>query len=355
MKRTLLPYLACPKCGGSIGGWVGDGPIMTEGSLACESCGLTYAVHRSVPVMLLDNGSGQERTAALYGDIWTRFTPVWRRSKGRSRGYAAPARSHLELLCQAAGRDVVEGQAGIDAGCGNGTSLFEAGSAHPDVTLVGLDLSNGPMMVAETADTKPNVHLVQGDLLKVPLAPERFDFAMSFGVLHHTPDPERAFHAALGCLRPGGLITVFLYKDFSDIPLKRALLIPVSWLRLFTTRLPPRVMRVLAWIAAPLVFLGLTVPSRTLSRLGAPKLARHISYGTFPNLASVAGSLEDRFGVPYEHRFSVRDLEAWACRANLTDSKVVDCFPYGFSGLVLTGRKPNSRSTEPSSSPARPH
>jgi len=98
-------------------------------------------------------------------------------------------------------------------------------------------------------------------------------------------------------------------------------------------------MRALAWAGAPLVFLGLTLPARVMSHLGARDLALHVPYGTFPDLASIAGSLEDRFGVPYEHRFPLRDLEAWARGAGLTDAKVVDCFPFGFSGLVLTGRK----------------
>jgi SAM-dependent methyltransferase len=291
---------------------------------------------------MLPDATGQDHTAALYSDIWTRFTPIWKRA--RSHGYKAPAKTHFKLLCQAAGRDVVEGKAAIDAGCGNGGSLFEASSTHPEVTLIGVDLSTGPFTAAAAADAAPNVHLVQGDLLQIPLARDSFDSAMSFGVLHHTPDPERAFRSMLDCLRPGGLVTVFLYKDFTDLPVKRMLLVPVTWMRNVTTRLPPPVLRTLAWIGAPLVFLGLTLPARLLSSLGARKIARHIPYATFPTLATIAGSLEDRFGVPYEHRFSLGDLEGWARRAHLADFKAVDCFPYGFSGLVLTGRKPGPSS-----------
>ena len=304
--------------------------------------------------MLPDSGAGESRTAALYGDIWTRFTPIWKRQERRSAGYAAPARSHLELLCQAAGRDVVEGTAVIDAGCGNGTSLFEASSAHPEVTLIGVDLSTGPMTVAAAADATSNVYVVQGDLLKIPLARERFDSAMSFGVSHHTPDPERAFRSLLDCLRPGSLITVFVYKDFTDLPFKRLLLVPVTWVRRVTTRLPPPVLRMIAWIGAPVVFLGLTLPARVMSGLGARELARHIPYATFPSLSSIAGSLEDRFGAPHEHRFSLSGLEAWARRAGLTESKAVDCFPYGFSGLVLTGRKPSAAGAQKKAEALRP-
>jgi SAM-dependent methyltransferase len=304
--------------------------------------------------MLADGAAGEDRTAMLYGDIWTRFTPIWKRSGARSRGYAAPARSHFELLCRAAGRDVVEGKAAIDAGCGNGTSLFEASSRHPEVELIGVDLSTGPMTVAGAADATPNVHVVQGDLLKIPLGRERFDSAMSFGVLHHTPDPEGAFRRLLDCLRPGGLITVFVYKDFTDLPFKRALLVPVTWVRRVTTRLSPRLLRSLAWIGAPLVFLGLTLPARILSRLGARELARHIPYATFADISSIAGSLEDRFGAPHEHRFSLPDLEAWARCAGLTEFKTVDCFEHGFSGLVLTGRKPGATAGATPSDETRP-
>ncbi len=111
--------------------------------------------------------------------------------------------------------------------------------------------------------------------------------------------------------------------------------------RRFSTKRPAPVLRALAWCGAPFVFVMLTLPARLLRAVRLPRLAKHIPYGTFPGMRGIAASLEDRFGVPYEHRFRISDLEEWARAAGLKEARIVDCLPWGFSGLVLTGRAPH--------------
>jgi SAM-dependent methyltransferase len=53
---------------------------------------------------------------------------------------------------------------------------------------------------------------VQGDILDLPFRPESFDFVSSDQVIHHTPDPSRAFAELAGLLRPGGHIAVYVYR-----------------------------------------------------------------------------------------------------------------------------------------------
>lgn len=315
MKPDLLPLLACPRCGGALQLPSPQPEELGDGALSCAACGVELPIRRGVPALLNEPTPAEARTQDLYGDIWQEFT---RPAETTGRGYDAPATSHLELLRLAAGRDLVQGEVGIDAGCGNGATVLETAARHPGVTVVGVDLSPGLAVMAEAASRVPNAHLVQGNLLAPPLARGRFDFVYSFGVLHHTRDPEGAFRRLLACLRPGGIVTVFVYKDFSDLPAKRLLLLPVTAVRRLTTRLRPSTLRRLARLGAPLVYAGLTLPARALRRAGCDRFARHIPYGTFPGTHSVASSLEDRFGAPFEHRFSARDLEGWAERAGST-------------------------------------
>lgn len=336
-----IALLACPACGGRLAG--GD-----DVGLRCASCARTYPIVSQVPALLVDPTGPERKTQELYGDIWKTY------KKGSRSGYHAPATSHLELLRLASGSDLVQGEAGIDAGCGNGNGTLAMARRHDGIRFIGIDLAAGIRQAARQAQAVPNLRYVQGNLLAPPLAGSAFDFAYSFGVLHHTRNPRAAFLALMAKLRPGGRITLFVYKDFSDLPLKKLLLAPVTLLRRVTTHLPAPVLRTLAWCGAPVAFLTLALPARLLRAVHLPRLARHIPYGTFPGVRGIAASLEDRFGASYEHRFRIADLQEWARTVGLQEARIVDCLPWGFSGLVLSGRAPDHSPDPASSTPPRP-
>jgi SAM-dependent methyltransferase len=334
-----ISCLACPKCGGSL---VSSSSVVlpvADDSLRCSSCSTCYPIHECVPILLAEATDAEKKTQKLYGNIWHGY--VEKKPNRSRRGYDAPATSNLELLRLASGTELVQGQAGIDAGCGSGDSTIAMARQHPDIRFIGVDLAPGVFHAASKALDIPNLFFVQGNLMAPPLAKQAFDFVYSFGVLHHTRSPETAFRLLLDCLRPGGRITIFVYKDFSDLPVKKLLLIPVTLVRRLTSRLPSGILRILAWIGAPLIFFFLTLPARLLRILGFQHFSRHIPYSIFPHITAIASSLEDRFGVPYEHRFSLRNLQAWAITAGLKNARAVDCLPWGFSGLVLTGCLPS--------------
>jgi SAM-dependent methyltransferase len=322
--------LACPACGGAL-------KVNENTILGCVSCTRLFPIRSLVPTLLVNPTSAELKTQELYGDIWDSHR------KNRSQGgYRAPAASHIELLKLASGCDLVQGEAGIDAGCGNGRTAMAMAGLHADKRFIGIDLTGSIQYAAAQAENIPNIRFVQGNLMEIPLAKHAFDFIYSFGVLHHTRDPQAAFRSLLERLRPGGRITIFVYKNFTDLPLKKILLAPVTLARRFSTRLPAPLLRKLAWCGAPLVFFTLTWPARLLRLLHLDRLARHIPYGTFPGIRGIAASLQDRFGAPYEHRFSLSDLQAWAQAAKLEEARIVDCLPWGFSGLVLSGCVPRS-------------
>jgi hypothetical protein len=113
----------------------------------------------------------------------------------------------------------------------------------------------------------------------------------------------------------------------------------VTALRRHTRTMSPKTLRAWSRWAAPVVYLTLSLPARVLRACGACRLAQHIPYGIFSDLDAIASSLQDRFGAPYEFRFALEDLRGWAVRAGLVEPRVVDCLPFGFSGLVISGRK----------------
>ena len=59
--------------------------------------------------------------------------------------------------------------------------------------VVGIDLSVAVINARKITKDMPKVHIVQTDLFYPPFRKEIFDVVFSWGVLHHTPDPRRAF------------------------------------------------------------------------------------------------------------------------------------------------------------------
>jgi ubiquinone/menaquinone biosynthesis C-methylase UbiE len=54
-----------------------------------------------------------------------------------------------------------------------------------------------------------------GDAENLPFAADSFDLGYSWGVLHHTPDTEKAISELVRVIRPGGEIKIMLYNRHS--------------------------------------------------------------------------------------------------------------------------------------------
>ncbi|MBI1964115.1 MAG: class I SAM-dependent methyltransferase, partial [Candidatus Rokubacteria bacterium] len=124
----------------------------------------------------------------------------------------------------------------LDAGCGEGRFTWLA-AALGAARVVAVDDSREALRRAMAAASgAPACEFVRADILNLPLR-RVFDYAFSLGVLHHTPDSARGFQSIVGCLRPGGHVTVFVYRPWS-LPW-------VVWpLRRLTRRMDPaRVLR----------------------------------------------------------------------------------------------------------------
>ena len=94
-----------------------------------------------------------------------------------------------------------------------------------------------------------HVHLVQADIFAMPFRDGTFDRAYSIGVLHHTPDPRRAFDRVAAAVKPGGNLAVYLYHRYGFGPRFS------DFWRTITTRLPLSLMAILAMAAIPLYYI----------------------------------------------------------------------------------------------------
>ena len=99
----------------------------------------------------------------------------------------------------------------LEIGCGLGTDGAQFAAAGADYT--GVDLTEAAVDLArkrfEVSRLKGKFQTADAENLE--FADESFDLVYSHGVLHHTPDTQRAVNEIWRVLRPGGRAVVMLY------------------------------------------------------------------------------------------------------------------------------------------------
>jgi SAM-dependent methyltransferase len=93
-----------------------------------------------------------------------------------------------------------------DIGCSTGFLLEDLEVAHPDATLVGVDLIAAGLRKAHRS--VPGARLLHADACALPLAQESVDAVVSANLLEHVPDDRRALAEIARVLRPGRVAVI---------------------------------------------------------------------------------------------------------------------------------------------------
>jgi SAM-dependent methyltransferase len=259
--------------------------------LRCESCGTNFPVTKGIPRL------AGEQYVASFGRQWNRYE-VARPEEDEFIFRVKTGISASELA----------GQLVLDAGCGGGRYARLAGLNGARV--IGVDLSDAVIKAAELCESLPDVSIIQADLLDLPLAEASFDMAYSIGVLHHSPDPRKAFTQVARCVKPGGRLAVWLYR-------KNTLL--QEWvnsgLRGLTTRLPAGVLEPMC---VGLGALG-SIPglNRTFNKL--------VNFSNHPDWTLRVCDNFDWYAPRYQSHHALDELVRWFREEGFTD--IVELMP----------------------------
>ena len=203
MREKLLELLACPNCGGDIllayASKYEEKQII-EAVLSCRKCEREYKVVRGVPRFADLEKIEQDKleTAENFGWQWTHFTQEDVKYAEQFLGWMQPVEPEF-----------FKDKLVLEGGCGKGrhTSLAAEWGAKE---VVGIDLSAAVESAFQATKHLPNAHVVQADIFKLPFK-KAFDYAFSVGVLHHTPDPKKAFISLASKVKKDGAISAWIY------------------------------------------------------------------------------------------------------------------------------------------------
>jgi len=125
--------------------------------------------------------------------------------------------------------DETAGQRVLEVGVGAGTDhlRFARGGAR----LSGIDLTEAAIALTRRRLAMEGLgsDLRVGDAEKLPFDDGSFDIVYSWGVIHHTPDVQRAAREIVRVLRPGGRFCVMVYN-------RRSLVALQTWIRFAALR-----------------------------------------------------------------------------------------------------------------------
>jgi len=113
------------------------------------------------------------------------------------------------------GFDKFVGKKVLEIGCGLGTDLLQFARNGANVTGVDLTPNSIELVRKRFSIEDLSVETKIADAENLPFENGSFELVYSFGVLHHTPNTQKAIEEVYRVLKPGGKIIIMLYNKTS--------------------------------------------------------------------------------------------------------------------------------------------
>ena len=317
MKPSLLEYLACPSCASrlTLDAAAIEADEVIAGTLKCIACQESWQVRAGVPRFTSAGDTRSDaRTAHAFGWEWKAFPGIDDHHEQQFLDWIAPADQAM-----------FRGAVVLEGGCGKGRHTRLA-ARYGAAAIIGVDLSEAADVAHANTRALPNAHIIQADLLRLPIRGGSIDYAFSVGVLHHLPDPAAGFRSLAAAVRPGGALSVWVYGKENNTwiarfvsPLRRAV----------TSRLPSRVLWLLSMLLAVPLWIVLVTVYRAAARPGMAWLRPWLFYYPYLSYISrfpyreVHHIVHDHLAAPVAHYLTREQVRAWYAQTGCADEPVL--------------------------------
>lgn len=169
---------------------------------------------KSITAFLQLLGRFRDEDAAIYNAMapgYDRFARAWDETL---------AKSALDYLLETSARHVASGGKILDAGCGTGLRIPAIIHHFEPVEMIGLDVSDSMLDMAQRKDYGRPVSFIRGNLYSLPFENNSFDAVIATWAIETTRNPGRAVQELLRVVKPAGLVAysfVQLTRDKESI------------------------------------------------------------------------------------------------------------------------------------------
>jgi ubiquinone/menaquinone biosynthesis C-methylase UbiE len=217
----------------------------------------------------------------------------------------------------------------LDIGCGTGrwTKYFTGRAGF----IEAVDPSNAVFAADNLLGNIDNVRLTKASIETIPFNDETFDFVMSIGVLHHTPDPYRSMTDCVKKVKKGGYFYCYLYHNLeSKTWLSKLLFQTGELVRKVVCRFPMQLKSFTCDVLAIIVYMPFILWVKLLIATGFKKLAMKMPLAAYHNKSFfiIRNDSLDKFGTKLESRYSKEQVQEMMTRAGLSEIKVSEGIPY---------------------------
>lgn len=331
MKEEHLKLIVCPKCSGDLELFnieCDQDNRIKAGELRCSACDAVYPVIDYIPRFVsLDNYANN------FGLEWAKHAAT------QYDSYSGKSISETRFFEETKWDRNLEGQYILEVGCGSGR--FTEQAASTGAMVVSIDYSYAVRANYALNGKKSNVFIAQADVYNMPFRKNFFDKLFCFGVLQHTPDPQKAFLLLPNYLKRGGNIVIDVYKKISGI---RGLFQTKYWVRPLTKKIRPELLYKISsnyvkfmWPMSQLIhklpygrqinWLLLVADYRDVYDLSEDILKEWAVLDTFDVLSPV-----------YDNAQTLETVRQWFNKSNLSEVEV----HYGYNGIEGRGKKSES-------------
>jgi ubiquinone/menaquinone biosynthesis C-methylase UbiE/uncharacterized protein YbaR (Trm112 family) len=221
MRRCLVEKLACPECQSAIEVLESreeNAIRILQGTLGCRSCGRRYPIDKGVARLVAQVGDDVAEVCRRYSFQWL---SRWNGRFEGERCYGFNDDIYIgwvkdQLYCR---RLPAPGEWLLDAGCGSGEKTAVLARQCPEQNVVGMDLGVESLEKATAKfGDRPNLDYIHANILKPPFPDHQFDYGMSLGVLHHTPNTRQAFAVFRRLLKEETTCVIWIYPTYWEGP-----------------------------------------------------------------------------------------------------------------------------------------